>query len=160
MELQVCQDLCHGCGVCTDLCEEGAIQIFGQKAWIDTDLCPLCQACVDACPNGAIIALPVLSTQGLVERLPDTESLPIPAWQPEARLPQEKASTWTALSSLGQAALPYLLDGVALILEQRQSVQSRKVATGLLADSFCPAGAGTFDPIHHRRQRRRRGNRS
>jgi phosphoadenosine phosphosulfate reductase len=42
--------LCAGCGVCTGQCKEGAIELEGAKAWIDTDSCIHCGKCLSPCP--------------------------------------------------------------------------------------------------------------
>ncbi len=45
---------CIGCGVCTQVCRTGAIQIINGTAQIDGQLCIGCGACSTACPQGCI----------------------------------------------------------------------------------------------------------
>ena len=44
---------CAGCGICYDVCSEGAISI-DVIARIDSDKCTACLECVNQCPKGAI----------------------------------------------------------------------------------------------------------
>lgn len=43
-----------GCGLCVQDCPQGAINLIGGRAEIDTGRCNSCYQCVDACPQGAI----------------------------------------------------------------------------------------------------------
>ncbi len=46
---------CNGCGLCIPSCQEGAIQIIGNKARLVSDLfCDGLGACLGYCPQGAI----------------------------------------------------------------------------------------------------------
>jgi len=44
---------CTACGVCANLCPQGAIMI-NNLARVNAALCTGCGACVGACPNGAV----------------------------------------------------------------------------------------------------------
>lgn len=44
---------CIACGICIDVCPEGALTLE-DVAVVDTSKCSSCSACVDECPNGAI----------------------------------------------------------------------------------------------------------
>jgi len=46
---------CAGCGICVDLCPEGAIRMEQHAVVVDPALCTACAACVAECPNEAII---------------------------------------------------------------------------------------------------------
>ena len=48
---------CMGCGICVDLCEEGAISFRKDfpLVVVDAKLCTGCGACIDDCPNEAIL---------------------------------------------------------------------------------------------------------
>lgn len=152
MTLQVNQDLCRGCGICAEICEIGAIRIAAQTAWIETSLCTQCQACVDACPHGAITAVLVPLPEPMAKIQPVTEYY-LASTQPSVPMAAARSTqTWAALTRLGQVTLPYLLDGIALLLERRQAVQS---AT---AQTFMPGQAASFHQVENRSpvQRRRR----
>jgi len=55
------EDLCDGCGICSELCEYKAIEIVevegnpdSKKATVNEGLCKGCGCCVAACPSGAM----------------------------------------------------------------------------------------------------------
>jgi ferredoxin len=50
----VLADRCAGCGLCADVCPNGAIRVDKQSK-VDPWLCSACCACVQECPNEAII---------------------------------------------------------------------------------------------------------
>jgi dihydroorotate dehydrogenase/Pyruvate/2-oxoacid:ferredoxin oxidoreductase delta subunit len=50
----VSEGLCTGCGICREVCTEGAVTIEGKKARIERDRCRGCNLCVLKCPAGAI----------------------------------------------------------------------------------------------------------
>jgi len=52
------EDKCAGCGVCVDICPQGAIKMDG-VAKIDTDKCTGCGICVRRCPRSAISLIEV-----------------------------------------------------------------------------------------------------
>jgi len=45
---------CAGCGICTDVCPENAIEI-DEHAVVNCDICTGCGKCVSECPNEAIV---------------------------------------------------------------------------------------------------------
>jgi len=45
---------CTGCGICVDVCPEGAIEVK-KKAVINDEMCTGCAACMTECPDKAII---------------------------------------------------------------------------------------------------------
>lgn len=54
MAAVVNKDDCVGCGLCVDICTNGAIKMGDSLAIIDPDTCIDCEACVSECPNSAI----------------------------------------------------------------------------------------------------------
>ena len=53
--IEIDEDKCDGCGLCTDLCEEGALQLVNGKAkLIRDDYCDGLGNCLPACPRSAI----------------------------------------------------------------------------------------------------------
>ncbi|MEA2033105.1 MAG: 4Fe-4S binding protein [Euryarchaeota archaeon] len=52
------ENLCVGCGKCTEVCWTGAIRIIDKKAVIDVNKCICCAICVRTCPRGAIRIVP------------------------------------------------------------------------------------------------------
>ncbi len=54
-----------GCGLCVQDCPQGAINLIGGRAEIDTGRCNSCYQCVDACPQGAIFKTTKVSPEEL-----------------------------------------------------------------------------------------------
>ena len=52
------ENLCVGCGRCTEVCRTGAIGIADKKAVVDFNRCICCAICMRACPRGAIRIIP------------------------------------------------------------------------------------------------------
>ncbi len=53
--VEIDEELCNGCGLCIPNCQEGALQIIDDKAWLISDLfCDGLGACIGHCPEGAI----------------------------------------------------------------------------------------------------------
>ena len=52
------ENLCVGCGKCTEVCWTGAIRIADKKAVVDFNRCICCAICVRTCPRGAIRIVP------------------------------------------------------------------------------------------------------
>jgi 2-oxoacid:acceptor oxidoreductase delta subunit (pyruvate/2-ketoisovalerate family) len=50
-------DRCVGCGICEDVCPEGAI-VVNRTARVDPWRCKGCGICVDRCPQGALSLRP------------------------------------------------------------------------------------------------------
>lgn len=49
------EDVCNGCGSCTQVCPHGVFEVSGRKAHIvDRDACIECGACLRNCASGAI----------------------------------------------------------------------------------------------------------
>jgi len=53
--LQIREDLCLGCGLCTANCPQQAIWLLEGRAKIDQSKCNLCRRCIEICPRGAIV---------------------------------------------------------------------------------------------------------
>lgn len=47
-------DLCTACGICTDECPSGALDLEDTAVLARPDDCTECGSCADSCPNGAI----------------------------------------------------------------------------------------------------------
>ena len=59
--LRIREGLCHGCGLCTQVCPHQAILLDSGKARIEQDKCNQCRLCINVCPQGAIVKFtPVL----------------------------------------------------------------------------------------------------
>ena len=50
----ILHEKCGGCGICTDVCSENAIEVNKQTS-VNLDICIGCGKCVSECPNDAII---------------------------------------------------------------------------------------------------------
>ncbi len=46
-------EICMGCGCCTDVCVEGAMEL-GDLVIINEDYCTECGECMEMCPSEAL----------------------------------------------------------------------------------------------------------
>lgn len=104
-------DRCDGCGACVEVCPEGAIQLVGELAQINSELCTECEACVQACPSGAIkVARPVAIRE---------EQVTAVAERPRPSTLATLAGA--ALSFIGSRLLPRAADAIIGTLDRRLS---------------------------------------
>ena len=52
---KVLTEKCTACGICIDVCPNGAIVMENGKAIVNNDFCRNCNVCIKACPADAII---------------------------------------------------------------------------------------------------------
>ena len=63
-KIRINHEFCVGCGLCLEICPQGAISIQSGLAVIDQARCKGCGICIDACPRGAITeSVPVSRTE-------------------------------------------------------------------------------------------------
>jgi len=131
-------DRCDGCGDCVEVCPEGAIQLVGGLAQINSELCTECEVCVQACPTGAIkVARPIAVREepaaAVAERLRPSTLVTL---------------VGATISFIGSQLLPRAADAIVNALDRRLSKkpvdESREAAP-------------TTEKRGGRRQRRRGG---
>lgn len=54
ISVEVNEEICAGCGLCTDVCIWGALEVIDKKAIIDQNECRGCGRCERKCPNKAM----------------------------------------------------------------------------------------------------------
>ncbi|MFB0556711.1 MAG: DUF362 domain-containing protein [Dehalococcoidia bacterium] len=59
--LEINKELCLGCGLCIQVCPQGAINLIWGKAEIDARRCNSCYQCLNICPQGAIFEMTIIS---------------------------------------------------------------------------------------------------
>jgi NAD-dependent dihydropyrimidine dehydrogenase PreA subunit len=153
MQVSIDQEICAGCGACTDICPEQAIQLIAARAIVDQEKCTGCGQCVDECPSGAISLVPQALVPG-PQMYPTIREEPV---QGEIIVPttQPVSLKKTALSILFDRLLPGIADILISTLKQRMLTP---------ADMPTSMQAGMDAPTRARmetrpRQRRRRAGR-
>ena len=155
-------DRCDGCGVCVEICPNGAIYLVDGKAVADASLCRDCESCIAACPREAI---------SIAGPQPSAESVRLPVVQPEPAVIQIRTQptpvslrtrvlpiVGAALTWAGREIVPRLAD---IVLDGLAYPSSNKRTTSVARDiskrgsSGCGNGQGRGG--RRRRQRRRRG---
>ncbi len=53
MTIHLNEEICVGCGCCSDVCRQGALGI-DEKAVVYEEHCIMCGDCIDLCPVGAL----------------------------------------------------------------------------------------------------------
>jgi len=55
---RVRHEKCRGCGICTKVCQTGAIKTLSGRAIVSGERCRGCMMCASSCPSGAITKVP------------------------------------------------------------------------------------------------------
>lgn len=103
------EEKCTGCGICTQTCHEGALQLVNGKAkLISASQCDGLGICLPVCPNGAITleeqpvtAAPASAPANTAFQCPGSRSNRIErkiGWQPTARTNNRTAITIAAMA--------------------------------------------------------------
>lgn len=132
----VSNDRCNGCGVCIEVCPQGAMELREDKAIISQELCDGCGSCLEACARGAIYEV----------KVPTVVPEPTPATIPPRSTATSTRRTGLAATMVGLA--PVAMD--ALFGLARRWLAAREERTGM---------PGTRLGVGVGRRRRRRGGR-
>jgi heterodisulfide reductase subunit A-like polyferredoxin len=55
---RVDREICIACGICCDICAEGAMALVDEVAVVSPERCTGCGDCLDPCPGQAISLAP------------------------------------------------------------------------------------------------------
>jgi len=113
--LNIRNEFCIGCGICTKACPTGAISVKAGKAQINQSVCIQCYRCANACPRGAI-----------KEEIPFLPTISVPA-RPFARGPQMGFAQWGVGTSLWElrTSLLRLQKNVQILNERLNRLENR-----------------------------------
>jgi NAD-dependent dihydropyrimidine dehydrogenase PreA subunit len=147
------ENLCSGCGLCVDECQQGALTIGAVAASIDEDLCTSCGRCVEVCPTEAIVSLevvsehlpsPALAQNGGVESVWAGDSSPQAVGPPSSPASTTPRPATSSKLDVAERLLSGLFGLIAIALERRQRPSGgRNVAeTARGASGMAKAGRG------------------
>ncbi|MEN8098775.1 MAG: 4Fe-4S binding protein [Chloroflexota bacterium] len=92
-------DRCNGCGICTDICPTGAIQMIDGYASFTESLCNECHACAELCPAQALLVVVQLETgDSSVDHQTGT-SVALPEPLPEPQIVSEVKPVTSSLTN-------------------------------------------------------------
>ena len=123
------ENLCSGCGLCVDECQQGALTIGAVTASIDEDLCTSCGRCVEVCPTEAIVALevvyehlpsPSLAQNGGILSVWAGDSSPQAVGPPSSPASTTLKPATSSKLDVAERLLSGLFGLVAIALERRQ----------------------------------------
>jgi NAD-dependent dihydropyrimidine dehydrogenase PreA subunit len=147
--MQVIVEKCTGCGICVDICPNGALQLVDSLATLEQGACTQCQVCIDACPEGAIttVEMPIVVAEPITVQ-PTREPQPVPI----------DAKPWllSALAFAGREILPRLADTLIGALDRRLAL-AQPVKTEISVPSEHAERAITPDRKRGQRHRYRAG---
>ena len=67
--IYVREELCLGCGLCIQICPQGALYFLWGQVQIDQNKCNSCGLCLEMCPQGAITEKIAISSRALMEEI-------------------------------------------------------------------------------------------
>jgi len=153
--MQIIAEKCTGCGVCVEICPNGALQLVDGLAILEQAACTQCQACMDACPEGAITAvdMPIIVAEPFpVQPAHDLQPVmtqPVPI--------DTKPWLLSALAFAGREILPRLADTLISALDRRLAL-AQPVKTQMSVPSENAERATTPERQRGQRRRHRAGN--
>ena len=143
--------LCDGCGLCVEVCPNGAIKITDGVVVIDPASCQETGRCLEACPKSAL-----LQVMEPVEKV--SHSIPLRVTPLAKNAPASVAKPSASVGAWMGTALAYLVSDVAPQVF-RYWMERRRQPSSPASMGARPVGPGRCDGTGKLRRRRRKGRR-
>jgi ferredoxin len=158
--MYVDENLCTGCGLCVDACEQQAISLRGNLATIDASACTGCGRCAPVCMTGAlesseiVLPGPPLYAPGRSTQVPLVRPgapfapeygvvRPTSLARPSAPYPAVRPPLFGGSKlQLAEKLLSGLFSAITFAIDQKGGMSVMGTGSGARANGRCASGSG------------------